>query len=223
MNLNEPLLLHSDRDVEFVSKEYWQLENEFPIRISMSRAYEPTDNAVAERLNHTFKNQLSSIKPSIPKQIETILKLQNIVNKKVQVFNQTFKTKRNENIGATLLRELFLTSTENIPTPSITYAQGTLTKKPDQTLYVEHFNIQAYRKNVAKVYAFNDHKADFATKEILILLEKLHDKQEKLNIQQHLSALYQLKSNQNTRDKLDQILAYLKPKVKQHQFSAISL
>lgn len=77
---------------------------------------------------------------------------------------------------------MFLTSTENIPIPPITYAQGTLTKKPDLTLDVEHFNIQAYRKNVAKVYAFNDYKADFSAKEILILLEKLQDKQEKLNI-----------------------------------------
>jgi len=52
------LIHHSDRGSQYVSKEYINMLNFNNIRISMTESGDPKDNAQAERINNTMKNEL---------------------------------------------------------------------------------------------------------------------------------------------------------------------
>ena len=52
------LIHHSDRGVQYVSAAYTSVLYEAGIRISMTESGDPKDNAVAERLNNTIKNEM---------------------------------------------------------------------------------------------------------------------------------------------------------------------
>ena len=55
-NIN--LIHHSDRGCQYASSEYVRLLQEHGIRISMTETGDPKDNAQAERINNTMKNEL---------------------------------------------------------------------------------------------------------------------------------------------------------------------
>ena len=52
------LIHHSDRGCQYACAEYIQLLNDNSIRISMTETGDPKDNAQAERINNTMKNEL---------------------------------------------------------------------------------------------------------------------------------------------------------------------
>ena len=52
------LIHHSDRGCQYASSEYVQLLKGHKIRISMTETGDPKDNAQAERINNTMKNEL---------------------------------------------------------------------------------------------------------------------------------------------------------------------
>ena len=52
------LIHHSDRGCQYASSEYIQLLKDHNIRISMTETGDPKDNAQAERINNTMKNEL---------------------------------------------------------------------------------------------------------------------------------------------------------------------
>ncbi|MBQ3641885.1 MAG: IS3 family transposase [Bacteroidales bacterium] len=52
------LIHHSDRGCQYVSKEYINTLKSNNIRISMTESGDPKDNAQAERINNTMKNEL---------------------------------------------------------------------------------------------------------------------------------------------------------------------
>lgn len=52
------LIHHSDRGCQYASGEYIKLLNDNGIRISMTECGDPKDNAQAERINNTMKNEL---------------------------------------------------------------------------------------------------------------------------------------------------------------------
>lgn len=54
----ERLIHHSDRGVQYASKEYLDLLREYKIRVSMTQNGDPKENAMAERINNTVKNEL---------------------------------------------------------------------------------------------------------------------------------------------------------------------
>ena len=54
----EGLIHHSDRGVQYASYEYTGLLKSLNIGISMTESGDPKDNAVAERINNTIKNEL---------------------------------------------------------------------------------------------------------------------------------------------------------------------
>jgi integrase/recombinase XerD len=56
-NKESRLIIHTDRDNHFCSKNWLSLQEEFPlkIQISMSESHSPKQNAVSERLNRTIK------------------------------------------------------------------------------------------------------------------------------------------------------------------------
>ena len=72
------LIHHSDRGVQYVSAEYTGMLKSNNIRISMTESGDPKDNAEAERLNNTIKNELwkdvrfTSIREVIDKLQDTV-------------------------------------------------------------------------------------------------------------------------------------------------------
>jgi transposase InsO family protein len=52
------LIHHSDRGCQYASKEYVSILNQYGIRISMTESGDPKENAQAERINNTMKNEL---------------------------------------------------------------------------------------------------------------------------------------------------------------------
>ena len=52
------LIHHSDRGCQYASREYVNTLKEHGIRISMTESGDPKDNAQAERINNTMKNEL---------------------------------------------------------------------------------------------------------------------------------------------------------------------
>ena len=52
------LIHHSDRGVQYASFAYTDLLKKYDIKISMTESGNPKDNAVAERVNSTIKNEL---------------------------------------------------------------------------------------------------------------------------------------------------------------------
>jgi transposase InsO family protein len=52
------LVHHSDRGCQYASKEYVSILKQYGIRISMTESGDPKENAQAERINSTMKNEL---------------------------------------------------------------------------------------------------------------------------------------------------------------------
>jgi transposase InsO family protein len=52
------LIHHSDRGCQYASSDYIKLLNDNHIHISMTESGDPKDNAQAERINSTMKNEL---------------------------------------------------------------------------------------------------------------------------------------------------------------------
>ena len=55
----ESLIHHSDRGIQYCCKEYIQLLNSHDIRISMTSQGDPGENALAERINRTIKEEFN--------------------------------------------------------------------------------------------------------------------------------------------------------------------
>jgi len=55
---NISLIHHSDRGCQYASNEYVSILKQYGIRISMTESGNPKDNAQAERINNTIKNEL---------------------------------------------------------------------------------------------------------------------------------------------------------------------
>ena len=58
LNGKEGLIHHSDRGSQYASTDYVSLLNEHKIKISMTESGDPKENAQAERINNTMKNEL---------------------------------------------------------------------------------------------------------------------------------------------------------------------
>ena len=54
----ENLIHHSDRGIQYCSKDYVKMLNKDGIQISMAESGSPYDNAIAERVNGILKNEL---------------------------------------------------------------------------------------------------------------------------------------------------------------------
>jgi transposase InsO family protein len=65
------LIHHSDRGCQYASREYVNALNERGIRISMTESGDPKDNAQAERINNTMKNEL--LKEKVFRNIDQVI------------------------------------------------------------------------------------------------------------------------------------------------------
>ena len=70
------LIHHSDRGVQYASKDYVKLLQTKRIKISMTESGNPKDNAMAERINSTMKNELlKGIKFSCTREVRDAVKV----------------------------------------------------------------------------------------------------------------------------------------------------
>ena len=77
------LIHHSDRGVQYCSAEYVQILMKEKIAISMTQTGSPYENAVAERVNGTIKNDF------FPKRIyENHLEAKKAIAKIIDIYNQ---------------------------------------------------------------------------------------------------------------------------------------
>lgn len=65
------LIHHSDRGCQYASREYVNMLREHGIQVSMTESGDPKDNAQAERINNTMKNEL--LKGKVFRSIEGVI------------------------------------------------------------------------------------------------------------------------------------------------------
>ena len=76
------LIHHSDRGVQYASYIYTDKLKKYGIKISMTESGDPKDNAVAERVNNTIKNELFMNKTFFS--IEDLRKSTRFINKTIK-------------------------------------------------------------------------------------------------------------------------------------------
>jgi len=79
----QELIHHSDRGVQYCSIEYVKLLQDNGIKISMTETSEPTDNAVAERINGILKNEYLCFE-----KVENIAQAKINLKEAVKLYNQ---------------------------------------------------------------------------------------------------------------------------------------
>jgi putative transposase len=72
--INQPLIHHSDRGLQYCSTQYQQILRENNITPSMTDGYDCYQNALAERMNGILKEEFLIIKPSNIEQARKIIK-----------------------------------------------------------------------------------------------------------------------------------------------------
>lgn len=78
----ESLIHHSDRGVQYCSKEYVKLLQDNGIKISMTESGDPLENAVAERINGIIKNEYL-----IDYDVDSFLEAQELLQSVVHLYN----------------------------------------------------------------------------------------------------------------------------------------
>ncbi len=78
------LIHHSDRGIQYCSKEYIQLLNQHKIKISMTESGDPIENAIAERVNGIIKNEYLLQQP-----IRNKHHAKELLHKAVRAYNQS--------------------------------------------------------------------------------------------------------------------------------------
>lgn len=71
--INEPLIHHSDRGLQYCSTQYQQLLTKHNIMPSMTDGYDCYQNALAERINGNIKNEFLVVKPADIKQAKRMI------------------------------------------------------------------------------------------------------------------------------------------------------
>lgn len=78
---HQGLIHHSDRGVQYCSKEYIAVLSANGIRVSMTERGDPLENAIAERINGILKNEL------LEEEYSSIRKALNAVAQAISIYN----------------------------------------------------------------------------------------------------------------------------------------
>jgi transposase InsO family protein len=81
-NKNQELVHHSDRGLQYCSAEYVSIANANNIKMSMTENSDPYENALAERMNRTLKEEFG-----LGKMIKTKLNAKLLVEEAVYLYN----------------------------------------------------------------------------------------------------------------------------------------
>ena len=82
-NIIQDLIHHSDRGIQYCSAEYIQVLQKNKIKISMTETSEPTDNAIAERVNGILKDEYLNYH-----QIKSLKEARIVLEKSIQLYNE---------------------------------------------------------------------------------------------------------------------------------------
>ena len=74
---------HSDRGVQYCSKEYAQLTRENNITLSMTENSDPYENALAERMNRTIKEEFG-----LDRRLKSRQQVYDLVQESISLYNQ---------------------------------------------------------------------------------------------------------------------------------------
>jgi putative transposase len=77
-----PLTHHSDRGIQYCSKDYVKLLQDYKIQINMTENGDPLENAIAERINGIIKEEYL-----YDYQVDNIVEAQKLLNKAVELYN----------------------------------------------------------------------------------------------------------------------------------------
>jgi transposase InsO family protein len=78
-----PIIHHSDRGTQYCSKEYVHMASKNNIRLSMTENSDPYENALAERMNRTIKEEFG-----MDRIMNTIDQVKQLVKESVNLYNQ---------------------------------------------------------------------------------------------------------------------------------------
>ena len=81
-NPPEGLIHHSDRGIQYCSGEYVKVLQKNGVKISMTESSEPTDNAIAERVNGILKDEYLRYH-----QVKTLKEAKRILEHSIQLYN----------------------------------------------------------------------------------------------------------------------------------------
>ncbi len=76
------LIHHSDRGLQFCSHDYTETAKRNNIKISMTEQYDPYENALAERMNRTIKEEFY-----LDGKLKSILQAEYIVKEAIELYN----------------------------------------------------------------------------------------------------------------------------------------
>lgn len=82
MYSNSRLIHHSDRGLQFCSYDYVNAANSKGIKMSMTEVYDPYENALAERMNRTIKEEFF-----LDGKLKTMLQAKIVVDEAVALYN----------------------------------------------------------------------------------------------------------------------------------------
>ncbi len=80
---DEELIHHSDRGIQYCSREYVQLLHENNIEISMTEQSDPYENAIAERVNGILKSEFG-----LDEEFQSYLSLKKQVDESIDLYNK---------------------------------------------------------------------------------------------------------------------------------------
>lgn len=83
INPNAKTIHHSDRGLQYCSKEYFELTNQHDIRLSMTENSDPYENALAERMNRTIKEEFG-----MNSKLKDKEQLQSLLKESINLYNQ---------------------------------------------------------------------------------------------------------------------------------------
>jgi transposase InsO family protein len=88
------LIHHSDRGIQYCSREYVEIASKANMRMSMTQSGDPYENALAERMNRTIKEEFCLDKPVASKKLAVKIVKQAVwlYNNKRPHLNLSFET-----------------------------------------------------------------------------------------------------------------------------------
>ncbi len=79
----DQLIHHSDRGIQYCSSEYVRVLQQHKVKISMTETSEPTDNAIAERINGILKEEYLS-----HYQVKTLSEARKLLSQCIKLYNE---------------------------------------------------------------------------------------------------------------------------------------
>ena len=120
-DLEVGFILHSDRGIQFASKEWHLFVNELGATGSMSELARPTSNSVAERSIRTLREQLLQCPTSFPTRVKSLREIQAALDQRVAYYNEHFRPKRACGSTPDQLRPALIAAKHLAPPKRITY------------------------------------------------------------------------------------------------------